>query len=70
MTLIAAPVEAANVCNGSLGPFGLYLQRRDQSVFGPDHEPVAFAFNTDADSELRLHADAPFAEHAQTGTQA
>jgi hypothetical protein len=70
MTLIAAPVEAADISDGGLGPLGLHLQSRDQSVFGPDHEPIAFTFNTDADSELRLHADAPFAEHAQTGTQA
>jgi hypothetical protein len=59
MALIAPPVEAADIGDGGLWPLGLHLQRRDQSVLGPDHEPVAFAFNADSDRELRLQADAP-----------
>src|SRR5882724_11205460 len=35
MARFAAPVEAAHIGDGGLGPLGLDLQR----VLGPDHEP-------------------------------
>ena len=59
MALIASPVQATHVSDRRLGPLGLYFQRRDQGVLGLDHEPVALAFNADANGVLRLHADAP-----------
>jgi len=65
MALIAPPIQAADIGNGGLGALGLYFQRRDQSILGPDHQPITFAFDTNSDRELRLHADAPFAAHAE-----
>jgi hypothetical protein len=52
MALIAPPVQAAHVSDHSFGPFGLYFQCRNESVFGSDHEPVAFAFDANSYSEL------------------
>jgi len=47
MARVAAPVEAAHIGDGGLGPLDLDLQRRDQRVLGPDHKPVALPFNAD-----------------------
>jgi hypothetical protein len=52
MALIAPPVQAAHVSDHGFGPFGLYFQCCNESVFGSDHEPVAFAFDADSYSEL------------------
>jgi len=52
MALIAPPVQAAHVSDHGFGPFGLYFQCCNESVFGSDHEPVAFAFDANSYSEL------------------
>src|SRR5680860_1438317 len=55
MTLVATAVEPAHIGDRRVRTLGLDLERRDQSVFRSHHDPVALAFQTDADGELRLH---------------
>jgi hypothetical protein len=52
MALIAPPVQAAHISDCGLRPLGLHFQRRDQSILGPDHEPVASAFDANPDGKL------------------
>jgi len=59
MALVATAVQPAHIGDGRAWPLGLDLQRRNQSILGLDHDPVASTLRFDADSELRLHGS-PF----------
>ena len=60
VALIAAPIETAHIGDQGVGTLGFDFQRGNQGVLGLDHDPVALAFNGDADGELRLHLKLPF----------
>jgi hypothetical protein len=55
MALIATAIEPAHICNYRSGALGLDLERGNQSILGPDDDPVALPFQIDADGELRVH---------------
>jgi hypothetical protein len=55
MALVAAAIQPTHIGNRRFGLLGLDLERGDQGVLGPHHDPFAPTFPTDADSKLRLH---------------
>jgi hypothetical protein len=53
VTCVAAPVQAAHIHDGGLGPLSFDLQRRNERVFSVNDHPVGASFDSKPNSELR-----------------